>query len=87
MNDVSVYDFKTPFYQALLEPNVMMGVGLVPVMAILVLTVFMMNLISPFMIVFGIILFVIAKIVCKKDPYNLEILFERLLDFEVWRKN
>lgn len=84
---MTVYDFETPFYKALLEPNVMMGVGVAPVMTIVVLTIVMMNIISPFMIIFGAVLFVTAKMICKKDPYNLEMIFERMLDFEVWRKN
>lgn len=87
MKEISVYDFQTPFYQALLEPNLIMGIGLTPCMTIVVLTIFMMNLVHPFMIIFGIALFIMAKIICRKDPYNLEILFEKLLDFDVWRKN
>ena len=46
MNDVSVYDYSTPVHRVLLEPNLLLGIGIMPAMLILVLTIVLMNVVS-----------------------------------------
>lgn len=83
--EVTVYDFATPIHRVLLEPNQMLGIGVAPAMLILVLTIVLMNLVSPWTFPVGIVLFVVCRMLCKKDPYMLTILFARLMQPSIWR--
>ena len=83
--EVTVYDFSTPIHRVLLEPNQMLGIGMVPAMLILVLTIILMNMVSIWCFPVGIVLFIVSRILCKKDPYMLTILFERIMQLSIWR--
>lgn len=83
--EVTVYDFATPIHRVLLEPNQMLGIGITPAMMILVLTIVLMNMVSVWCFPIGIILFVAARMLCKRDPFMLTILFDRLMQPSVWR--
>ena len=84
-NEVTVYDFAAPIYRVLLEPNKLFGIGLGAAMAILVLSVVLKSMISAWCGLFGLALFIIAKIVTKKDVDFLNILFSRLMIPSVFR--
>ena len=71
MNDISVYDYSTPVHRVLLEPNLLLGIGIMPAMLILVLTIVLMNVVSIWCVTIGVILYVAAKMVCKKDHFLL----------------
>ena len=83
--DVSLYDFATPIHRVLLEPNQLLGIGVVPAMFILVLTIILMNVVSFWCAIIGIVLLLICKTLCRKDPYMLTILFERIMQPTIWR--
>ena len=83
--EVTVYDFSTPIHRVLLEPNQMLGIGMIPAMLILVLTIILMNMVSIWCFPVGIVLVIVSRILCKKDPYMLTILFERIMQPSIWR--
>lgn len=83
--EVTVMDFATPIHRVLLEPNQMLGIGVVPAMMILILDIVLMNLVSIWCFPIGIVLFLVCKVLCKKDPYMLTILFDRLMQPSIWR--
>lgn len=85
MDEVSVYDYSTPVHRVLLEPNLLAGIGVIPAMLILVITIVLMNVISIWCAIVGIFLFVAAKMICKKDPYALTVIFDRLMVPDIWR--
>lgn len=85
MEEFSVYDYSTPVHKVLLEPNLLMGIGVIPAMLILVLTIVLMNIVSIWCVIVGVFLFVAAKMVCKNDPYALTIIFDRLMVPDIWR--
>ena len=58
MDEVSVYDYSTPVHRVLLEPNLLAGIGVIPAMLILVITIVLMNVISIWCAIVGIFLFV-----------------------------
>ena len=62
-----------------MEPNVIMGIGVVPIVAIMMLTIIMMTTVSVWSGVIGLVLYIVAKRLCKKDSFALEILFARIL--------
>ena len=84
-DDVSIYEYTTPVHRVLLEPNIFFGIGIVPAMFILITTMILMNMISIWCLGIGIVLYIIAKLLCKKDPYMLSILFSRLMVPSIWR--
>lgn len=83
--EISLMDFATPVHRVLLEPNQLFGIGIAPAMFILVITIVLMNMVSIWTFPIGIVLFVVCRILCKKDPYMLTILFERLMQPSIWR--
>lgn len=85
MDDLSVYDYSTPVHKVLLEPNLLLGIGITPAMLIVVLTIVLMNIVSVWCISIGIFLYVIARMICKNDPYALTVLFDRLMIPDIWR--
>ena len=85
MEEFSVYDYSTPVHKVLLEPNLLMGIGVIPAMLILVLTIVLMNIVSIWCVIVGVFLFVGAKMVCKNDPYALTVIFDRLMVPDIWR--
>lgn len=85
MDEVSVYDYSTPVHRVLLEPNLLAGIGVIPAMLILVITIVLMNVISIWCAIVGISLFFAAKMICKNDPYALTVIFDRLMVPDIWR--
>lgn len=85
MDEGSVYDYSTPVHRVLLEPNLLAGIGVIPAMLILVITIVLMNVISIWCAIVGIFLFVAAKMICKNDPYALTVIFDRLMVPDIWR--
>lgn len=83
--EITVMDFSTPIHRVLLEPNQLLGIGIAPAMFILVFTIIIMNLVTYWCFPVGIILFIVCRILCKKDPYMLTILFDRLMQPSIWR--
>ncbi|MCR5252591.1 MAG: VirB3 family type IV secretion system protein [Treponema sp.] len=84
-DEITVMDFATPIHRVLLEPSQLLGIGAAPAMFILVLTIIFMNTVSFWCFGIGIVLFIICRILCRKDPFMLTILFERLLQPSIWR--
>ena len=83
--EVTVYDFATPIHRVLLEPNQMLGIGMMPAMLILVLDIVLMNMVSVWCFPVGVVMFIVCRVLCKKDPYMLTILFDRLVQPSIWR--
>ena len=87
MEDVSLYDYSTPVFRVLLAPNQLLGIGIVPIMFILVLTIILMNLVSFWCVIVGVVLYGVSLILCRKDPYMLEFVWERMMLPAFWRAN
>ena len=83
-DDVSLLDFMSPVFTVLQQPNQLAGIGLAPAMFIMILTIILTNLISIWCLSVGIILYIVARLLCKKDPFALTVLFERLMQPYVW---
>lgn len=85
MDEISVYDYSTPVHRVLLEPNLLVGIGIMPAMLILVLTIVLMNVVSIWCVIIGVLLYAAARLVCKNDPYALTVVFDRLMVPDIWR--
>jgi type IV secretion system protein VirB3 len=80
----NVFNFSRPVYKAIQEPNQLLGIGLIPAMFILIFTIILINIINLWCAIIGVILFIIARKICKKDPLQLIIVYERILEPERW---
>lgn len=87
MNELTVYDYATKVHRVLMEPNLVGRIGLGPFMSILILTIVLMTMVSPWCIFIGLLLYLVARTLCKRDPYMLTILFDRIMQPNVWRRN
>ncbi len=83
--EISVINFASPIHRVLLEPNQILGIGMIPATFILILTIILMNMVSIWCFFISIVLFIVCRLLCKKDPYMLSILFERLMQPSIWR--
>ncbi len=81
----SLYDYSTPVHRSLLEPDIILGIGVMPAVAIFIFTTILVMFVNFWCILIGIALFMIAKILCRKDPYMLIIVFDRILLPNYWR--
>ena len=84
MEEDSVLNYASPIHKSLIQGDVDFGIGVVPAVLIVILTIILMRLVSIWCIFAGVVLFGIAKLATKKDPHFLEILFERLLISDVY---
>lgn len=85
MNKDSVLDYASPIHKSLIQDDVDFGIGVIPAVLIIILTIILMRLVSIWCMFTGFVLFIIAKLSTRKDPHFLESLFERLLISDVYR--
>ncbi len=85
MEKDSVLDYASPIHKSLIQDDVTFGIGVIPAVLIIILTIILMRLVSIWCMFAGFVLFIIAKFATRKDPHFLEILFERLLTSSVYR--
>ena len=85
MDKDRVYDYASPIHKSLIQDDVTMGIGVIPVVLIVIITIVLMRLVSIWCIFAGVVLFVIAKVSTRKDPHLLEFLFERLVTSDIYR--
>ena len=85
MSEITVYDYENPVYRVLLENKLFMGIGLGAFTFIAIITIVLMTVVSIYSVIAGVVLVIAARLVCRKDPMTLQILFERLLTPDIWR--
>lgn len=85
MEKDSVLNYATAIHKSLLQDDVDLGIGVIPAVLIVILTIILMRLVSIWCIFAGFALFVGAKFATRKDQRFLESLFERLLTSNVYR--
>lgn len=85
MENDSVLNYASPIHKSLIQDDVDFGIGVVPAVLIVILTIILMRLVSIWCMFAVFFLFIIAKLSTKKDPHFLESLFERLLISDVYR--
>lgn len=86
-NILSIYDYGEPVYRVLLKPDVFMGIGLIPIVMIFIITLILCVFISIWCSIVGLTLIFVTKKLCKNDPLMLTIIFDRLLQADLWRMN
>ena len=85
MEKDSVLNYASPIHKSLLQDDVDFGIGVIPAVLIVVVTIILMRLVSIYCMFAGFALFIGAKFATQKDPHFLEELFERLLTSNIYR--
>ena len=85
VDEISVMDYATPIHRVLLESNEILGIGVVPALLILMLDIILMSMVSFWCFPVGIVLYIVCRLLCRKDPQMLTIIIERLMQPSLWR--
>ncbi|WP_024467155.1 VirB3 family type IV secretion system protein [Treponema pedis] len=80
MKNSSLTDFKLPVHRSLLSNDMLFGIGTTAATMLLVFTIIMLQIVGWWILILSVGLFVLFKILCKEDPYLLEILFSNILE-------
>lgn len=79
MNDEEdIVDFSLPVHTSLMEKQVLFGIGEKAFYAILMVTIILAAMVSVYCIGLGVIALIVCRILCKKEPFLLDFLFENL---------
>jgi type IV secretory pathway TrbD component len=71
-------DYAIPVHRSLQEPDVIMGIGFTALLLIVSVTVILASLVSIWCVLLGAAALVIVKILCKDDPFLVDILIDNL---------
>jgi type IV secretory pathway VirB3-like protein len=85
METDSVFDYSTSIHKSLIQDDVQCGIGVIPLVFIIIITIILMRLVSIWCVFVGFVLFFVSKLLTRKDPHFLELLFERLLTSDIYR--
>lgn len=85
MGNDDILNYAEPVHQALLQPDIFLGIGTYPALLILIVTIVLMNTISIWLFTVGVALVLILRLVSRNDPQMLDFIFDRLMNPEIWR--
>jgi type IV secretory pathway VirB3-like protein len=78
-------DYSMPVHKALQEPDVVFGIGLTALLSVISITVILASLISIWCVLLGLIAIIILRMICKEDPYLVDILLDNLMQPDWYR--
>ena len=76
--DENLYNYETQVHQSLLHPIQFMGIGEMAFVVIMMITTMLASLISPWLIIIGIILYLILRFACKEEPYLVDFIVQNI---------
>ena len=82
--DEDITDYSLPVHTSLMEKQVLFGIGEKAFYAILMVTVILCAMVSIYCIGIGIIALIICRVLCKKEPFLLDFLFENLTQQDIY---
>jgi type IV secretory pathway VirB3-like protein len=78
-------DYSIPVHKALQESDVIFGIGYTALLSIVSATVVLASLVSIWCVLLGLIALIALRIICKDDPYLVDILIDNLLQPDCYR--
>ena len=81
----SVTDYSVPVHKSLMERHMLFGIGELPFYGILVVTVILACLVSPYCILLGVAAVMVCRLLCKKEPQLLEFIIQNMSVHDVYR--
>lgn len=71
-------NYSLPVHKSIQVVDLPLGIGVKPLMTLLVLLVLGVNLVSWWVALVVMALYLVLRMLCKNDPYLLEIIFDNL---------
>lgn len=78
-------DYSLPVRKSLMEQDVMFGIGQTAFFIIFMITVILIASLDLYFIIFGVIAFFVARLLCRKDSMTIEFLFQNLSERDFYR--
>ena len=85
MEEESITNYALPVHKSLMEKHLLFGVGETIFYAILIVTVILVCLVSPYCAIIGIAAFFICRLLCKKEPQFMEFILQNMSVQDVYR--
>ncbi len=79
-----IQDYSIPVHRSLLATDMLLGIGTNAAIILLVVTVLAVNMIGLWFLLVSVGVYFVLRILCKEDPYLLEITLNNLLEQDVY---
>lgn len=79
-----ITDYSIPVHRSLLGNDMLFGIGTKAAIALLIITVVMIQLTGGWFLIVSIALFFLMRILAKNDPYLMDILFDSVLQQDIY---
>ncbi len=79
-----IQDYSIPVHRSLLANDMLLGIGTNAAIILLVVTVLAVNMIGLWFLLVSVGIYFVLRILCKEDPYLLEITLNNLLEQDVY---
>lgn len=72
-------DYSMPVHKSLQVPDLPLGIGLKPLMLLIVAGVLGVNFVSIWSALLLVPIYIVLRLLCKADPYMIEIMIDNVL--------
>lgn len=85
MEDINDFtDYSLPVHRSLLKPDMLLGIGTNAGIMLLVVTIIFIQVIGFIFIFISAGIFLLLRLICKEDPYSLDILLNSILEQDIY---
>ena len=79
-----VSDYAIPVHRSLMQVDMLFGIGTKAAIVLLIVTVVMIQITGAWFLLVSVGLFLLMRILAKSDPYLLDILFDSVLQQDIY---
>ena len=79
-----VSDYAIPVHRSLMQVDMLLGIGTKAAIILLIVTVVMIQITGAWFLLVSVGLFLLMRILAKSDPYLLDILFDSVLQQDIY---
>ena len=81
----SVSNYSLPVRKSLMEQSVLFGIGQSAFFVIFMITVILVASFGLYFSIFGVVAFLVCRLLCRKDSMTIEFLFQNLAESDFYR--
>ena len=79
-----ISDYAIPVHRSLMQVDMLFGIGTKAALVLLIVTVVMIQITGAWFLIVSAALFFLMRILAKADPYLLDILFDSVLQQDIY---
>lgn len=79
-----ISDYAIPVHRSLIQVDMLFGIGTKAAILLLIVTVVMIQITGAWFLIVSAALFFLMRILAKNDPYLLDILFDSVLQQDIY---